>query len=193
MQTFMVTLKIIFRHLFPRLDGGIQFWSTAVGPVSLVFAMVAFGTGLLTNSTTAMANGTFSSDRQSSSATMNISFIVPVIRSILEDSHPQSLPPPDTKSSRISAMQRMVLVSNLRKGFCMDLQLSQRQITDWQVQLIDSAGPWIEPSGSGYRLCTGRAGRYEVALQHDFSLKGDTRGNMAPVLDWPVSLSLAAP
>jgi hypothetical protein len=193
MQTFMVTLKVIFRSLFPRLDGGFQFWSTVGAPVSLVFAIVAVCTGVLTTPTTAMASGTFSSDRQSSSATLNIRVLIPAILRILEESHPQSLPPADTKSSHISATQRMVLVSTLRKGFCLDLQLTQRQITDWQIRVSGSPGTWIEPSENGYHLCAGRAGRYEVALQHDFSLKDSLRGNVASAIEWPVSLNLSAP
>ena len=53
----------------------------------------------------------------------------------------------------------------------MDLRLTQQQLTDWQLSVSGSAGTRIEPSEGGYRLCVGRAGRYEVALQHDFSLK----------------------
>jgi hypothetical protein len=87
----------------------------------------------------------------------------------------------------------LVLVSTLHKGFCMDLQLSQRQITDWQVRVSGSPGTWLESSGGGYRLCAGRAGRYDVALQHDFGLKDSLRGNVASAIEWPVSLNLSAP
>ena len=90
-------------------------------------------------------------------------------------------------------LQRLVLVSTLGKGFCMDLRLTQQQLTDWQLRVSGSAGTRIEPSEGGYRLCVGRAGRYEVALQHDFSLKDGARQGLAPALDWPVNVSLASP
>ena len=129
----------------------------------------------------------------SSLKSSNLAIIIPAVLRVIENSHPSSLPIADTQTSRISAMQRMVLVSTLGKGFCMDLRLTQSQLANWQIQVSGSTGTWIQPSEGGYRLCTGRAGRYELALQHAFSLKGGTRGNLAPALDWPVSMSLAAP
>lgn len=154
---------------------------------------IALCAGVLWGPTSASANDTLSADGRQASAVVNFSIIIPAVLRIIENSHPSSLPGADPQTSRISAMQRMVLVSTLRKGFCMDLQLTQRQLADWQVQLSGSAGTWIEPSEGGWRLCAGRAGRYELALQHDFSLKDGTRGKLAPALDWPVSISLTAP
>ena len=76
---------------------------------------------------------------------------------LLENSHPSSLPVADAPSAHISVLQRLVLVSTLGKGFCMDLRLTQQQLTDWQLRVSGSAGTRIEPSEGGYRLCVGRA------------------------------------
>lgn len=154
---------------------------------------LALCSGVLWGPTPASAHEALSADGRQTSATLNFSIIIPAVLRIIENSHPPSLPVADPQTSRISAMQRMVLLSTLRKGFCMDLQLTQPQLADWQVQLSGSAGTWIQPSEGGWRLCTGRAGRYELALQHDFSLKDGPRGKLAPALDWPVNVSLSAP
>lgn len=141
----------------------------------------------------ASAHEVSSADGSKASALLDFSIIIPVVLRIIENSHPPLLPVADTQTSRISATQRMVLVSTLRKGFCMNLQLTRSQVSDWQLQVSGSAGTRIEPSEGGYRVCTNRAGRYDLALQHDFKLKDDTRGNFASALDWPVNVSLASP
>ena len=47
----------------------------------------------------------------------------------------------------------------------------------------------------GYRVCALRPGRFELALQHAFSLKDRKAGAdaHAPNLSWPVSVSLVTP
>ncbi|UUZ74532.1 hypothetical protein LP414_19115 [Polaromonas sp. P1(28)-13] len=182
MYMHMGILKVIARSAF-----------AGAGKAASIVAIAIFGASLQAASTPTLANGTFSSDSQQSSAALDLRIIIPPILRILENNYPRSLPAADTQTSRISALQRMVLVSTLPKGFCMDLQLTQRQVTDWQLHVSGSAGAWIQSSEGGYRLCAGRAGRYEVALHHDFSLRDSMRGTMAPALDWPVHLSLTTP
>ena len=162
-------------------------------PVSHLIPPIALCAAALWGPTSASANDTPSADGRQASAALNFSIIIPAVLRVIENSHPPSLPAADPQTSRVSARQRMVLVSTLRKGFCMDLQLTQRQLADWQIQVSGSAGTWLEPSNGGYRLCTGRAGRYELALQHDFSLKDGARGKPSPALDWPVNISFATP
>ena len=81
------------------------------------------------------------------------------------------------------------MVSTLRRGFCMDLQMAGHQLNDWQLQISTGAGTWLQRAAGGYRLCTARAGRYDVALQHDFNASDSAdqaRG-------WPVLVSLTTP
>lgn len=156
---------------------------------------IALCTGVLATPTSASAAETLTVDGRQASAALNFTIIIPAVLRILENSHPSSLPMADMPASRVSAMQRMVLVSTLGKGFCMNLRLTQLEVADWQLRVSGSAGTWIEPSDGGYRLCARRAGRYELALQHDFSLKekDGNRASPAAALDWPVNVSLATP
>lgn len=62
---------------------------------------------------------------------------------VVENSYPPLLPAADAQTGRISALQRVVLVSTLRKGFCMDLRLTQPGVTGWQVLASGSTGVWI--------------------------------------------------
>ena len=124
---------------------------------------------------------------------LSLSIIIPTVLRIIEDHHPSSLPTTDAQTLRISARQKMVLVSTLRNGFCMELGLTHPLIVNWQVQVSGSPSSRIESSGGGYRLCGGHIGRYELSLQHEFGLKEAIRGSVAPAIDWPVSVSLAAP
>lgn len=160
----------------------------------LLIPVIALCAGVLWGSTSTSAHDSLSADGRKAGTTQDFRIIIPEVLHILENSHPSSLTVAGTlMTPRISALQRVVLVSTLRKGFCMDLRLNQPQVADWQVQVGGSAGIWIEPLDGGYHLCAHHAGRYELALQHDFSLKDGARGNLAPALDWPVSMSLATP
>jgi hypothetical protein len=104
----------------------------------------------------------------------------------------------DTTSTHVSAVQRIVLVSTLGKGFCVDLQISPGHLSGWQIEVSGSAGTYLERSELGYRLCTRRPGRYDMALKHEFELAaagGSDRAAYRPSvpLSWPVHLSLTTP
>lgn len=191
MQATKTALSVVFGRLQPGIWGGVQ------PPAKHLVPVIALLAGLLWAPASASASESLSADGHRASAVANFSIIIPAVLRIVENSHPRLLPAADTKTSRISALQRMVLVSTLGKGFCMDLQLTRRQIADWQVQLSGSRGAWVQASEGGYRVCTSRAGRYELALQHDFSLRQDAAAgvdaNMASAVEWPVSLNLSAP
>jgi hypothetical protein len=158
-----------------------------------LISAIALCAGALCNPLSALAHEAVSAGNHHAGTAINFAIVIPAVLRILENSHPLSLPMADTSDAHISVSQRLVLVSTLGKGFCMDLQLSQQQLTDWQLQVSGSASARIEPSAGGYRLCVGRAGRYEVALQHEFTLKDSARADGAAALDWPVLVSLATP
>jgi hypothetical protein len=159
----------------------------------MAFASHLILTIALCSPASALTREALSTDSHPASTAISFAIVIPAVLRILENSHPLSLPVADTPDAHISVSQRLVLLSTLGKGFCMELQLSQPQLTDWQLRVSGSAGVRIEPSAGGYRLCVGRAGRYELALQHDFTLKERARANPAAVLDWPVQVSLASP
>jgi hypothetical protein len=154
---------------------------------------IALSAGLLGVSTYDSFNRTPSTDSRKATAEIGIKVVVPAVLRITRDTHPLSLAAADAQTSSVSALQQMVLVSTLRQGFCMNLQLTQGKIASWQIQVSGSAGTWIEPSEGGYRLCANHSGRYDLALQHTFTLKDGLRENQTAAVDWPVSVSLAAP
>ena len=165
-----------------------MFWS---GMMSIYTTVRSFCTAisLAVLSGVVCAASAFSTDAATGSATLEFQVIIPKVLRILENTHPVALSPPDQQTSRISALQRLVLVSTLPRGFCMDLQMAEQQLNDWQLQISTGAGAWLQRAAGGYRLCTARAGRYDVALQHDFNAIGSSdqaRG-------WPVLVSLTTP
>lgn len=145
--------------------------------------------GMAAVSSLVCAGGAFSTDTATSSAALDFRVVIPQVLRILENTHPVALPPPDQQTSRISALQRLVLVSTLRRGFCMDLQMQGRQLADWQLEISTGVGTWLQPSAGGYRLCTARAGRYDVALRHEFN----AAGSADQARSWPVQVSLTTP
>lgn len=154
---------------------------------------IALGAGLLGISSYDSFNSSLSTDDRKATAGIGVKVVVPAALRITSDTHPLTLPPVDTQTLTISAQQQMMLVSTLREGFCMNLQLTQARIANWQVQVSGSAGAWVEPSEGGYRLCANRSGHYSLLLQHTFTLKEDSRESQTVALAWPVSMSLTAP
>lgn len=145
---------------------------------------------------------------------VDFAIVIPAVLRLLENDHPTELSTLAEPATPISALQRVVLVSTLRSGFCMDLRLNPRhagqvQVTDWQVQLAAlsgaavASGARVEAFEGGWRVCTRRAGRFELALQHAFSMHPravSASGNVpieamsqTTALGWPVALSLSTP
>lgn len=144
---------------------------------------------------------------------VNFAIVIPAMLRLLENDHPTSLPAFAEISSPISAQQRVVLVSTMKSGFCMDLRLNpmrgdQAHVADWQVQLAAlpnaaAARARVESVDGGWRVCARHAGRFELALQHAFSLqpslKTPTTNSLSArmgktiAIDWPVALSLSTP
>jgi hypothetical protein len=149
---------------------------------------------LLIASTGANAGSAFAVQGGSTSAQVDIRVVIPEVLRVLEDSHPAMLPAQDGRSSgdeASSALQRVVMLSTLRKGFCLNLRIDEQKVAQWKLQLSGSANARMEATADGYRLCVMHAGRYELALSHHFVM-GVQHVRQSPV-NWPVYLSLAAP
>ena len=143
---------------------------------------------------------------------VEFAIVIPAILRLLENHHPAELQSQVEPASPISALQRVVLVSTLRSGFCMDLRLHRlhggaAQVADWQVQLASlsgtgaASGARVEAFEGGWRVCMRRAGRFELALQHAFSMPAlaitaesrPTASSPSFAFGWPVAMSLSTP
>ena len=147
------------------------------------------------------------------SGPIDFAIVIPATLRLLENDHPTRLQALAETSSSISALQRVVLVSTMRSGFCMDLRLTpmrggQAHFADWQVRLTAlssgaAASTRVEAFAGGWRVCARRAGHFELALQHVFNLRSSIRTPAANVatadisettaIGWPVALSLSTP
>jgi hypothetical protein len=154
-------------------------------------------------------SGNFTDSRTTDA--VDFAIVIPAALRLLENDHPTELHPLAGPAAPISALQRVVLVSTLRLGFCMDLRLNslqhgQAQVADWQVHLAalsgaaTASGARIEAFSGGWRVCTRRAGRFVLVLQHAFSLQpfatikaASTATGHGTALSWPVALSLSTP
>lgn len=144
---------------------------------------------------------------------IDFSVVIPAILRLVKNDHPTELHALAGTPSLIYALQRVVLVSTMRSGFCMDLRLNpmrdgQAKMVNWQVNLTALSGAAtatarVEVSDSGWRVCSRRAGRFELALRHAFSFQPyvKTPAANAPsedlkeisLIGWPVALSLTTP
>lgn len=119
------------------------------------------------------------------SATLNFRIVIPPVMRVLENSHPEQLA--TGEDGALSAQQRLVVVSNMKRGFCVTLRQADPQLSGWRLQTAQEGGVSLSPVADGYRLCTARAGRYTLLLQHQF----DT-SETATALRWPVQTDLMA-
>ena len=122
----------------------------------------------------------------SASATLNFRIVIPAVMRVLENSHPEQLVA--DASGTQSAQQRLVVMSNLKRGFCVTLRQTDPQLSGWRLQTAQDSGVSLSPVSDGYRLCTARAGRYTLLLQHAF----DTGSDHTTAVRWPVQTELMA-
>jgi len=119
-------------------------------------------------------------------ASLDFRIIIPPIMRVIENSHPQQL---DTSTDgEASAQQRLVVQSNMKRGFCVSLRRAAPQLGTWELQTAPQSGVELSPVAGGYRLCGTRPGHYTMVLQHRFGT-GESRAN---VLHWPVQTDISA-
>lgn len=120
------------------------------------------------------------------SASLDFRIIIPPIVRVIENSHPVQLDP--EIGGDWSAEQRLVVLSTMKRGFCVTLRMNSPDVDAWRLKTEQTGGITLTPTNDGYRLCTVRAGRYTLLLQHDF---GVTR-NTSESLRWPVQTEFTA-
>ncbi len=124
--------------------------------------------------------------QRSASASVDIRIIVPPIMRVLENSHPVQLEP--LVDGDWSAEQRLVVLSTMKRGFCITLRVNTPDVDAWRLKTEQTGGITLSPVSDGYRLCTPRAGRYTLLLQHDF----EASRNISRSLSWPVQTDITA-
>lgn len=128
------------------------------------------------------AESQFAPPGQGASASLNIRIIIPAVMQVLENSHPALL------ESDQPAEQRLVVLSNMRHGFCVTLRQTEPQPIGWRLQnASDEPGVELSAVADGYRLCTHRPGRYSLRLRHEFGASAQQAA-----LAWPVRTELTA-
>lgn len=121
------------------------------------------------------------------SASLRISITVPAVVRVLENSHPSQLTP--TVGGDWSAEQRLVVLSNMKRGFCVTLRMDTTDVEAWRLQTEQIGGITLSQVNDGYRLCTPRPGRYTLLLQHEFEASGNSAMQS---LRWPVQTDISA-
>lgn len=115
----------------------------------------------------------------SASASLNFRIVIPPVMQVMENSHPSQI------GGDQPVEQRLVVLSNLRHGFCASLRLSDPAVMGWRLQTHPGSGVTVQPLADGYRLCASGPGRYTLRLQHDFSAQQQATA-------WPVQTELMA-
>ena len=121
------------------------------------------------------------------SASLRISITVPAVMRVLENSHPSQLTP--VVGGDWSAEQRLVVLSNMKRGFCVTLRMNTADVEAWRLQTEQTGGITLSPVNDGYRLCTPRPGRYTLLLQHEFEASSNSTMQS---LRWPVQTDITA-
>lgn len=149
------------------------------------FATLLAATGLLLVPTTGNGESALAGHTPASAA-LDFRIIIPPVMRVLENSHPRQL---DTSAGgEASAQQRLVVVSNMKRGFCISLRRAAPQLGAWDLQTAPQGGVQLSALADGYRICGTRPGHYTLVLQHRFA----TQDGRSTALQWPVQTDISA-
>ena len=120
-------------------------------------------------------------------AAIGLQVRVPAVLRLLDNRHPTRVA--STAPGGHTVLQELVVLSNLRGGFCATLRLAEGTAAGWQVRSTDPVGT-VQAMGEGYRVCAHAPGRHTLRLEHRFAGTGP---GAAPAMDWPVVTELFVP
>ncbi len=143
---------------------------------------------------TAQAEAQFTTGPGNASASLNFKIVIPAVMRLLENSHPQQLTVgPDGRSS---GQQRLVVMSNLKRGICITLRRPPGTEGQWQLRQLDNSPVYLQAVSHGYKVCTTRPGRYTLELEHQFTPSAPQSpaagANTFASLPWPVQTDINA-
>lgn len=144
-------------------------------------ACLLLATAALLLPASGLAESRFAPPGQGASASLNIRIIIPAVMQVLENSHPSQL------EGDQPFEQRLVVLSNMRHGFCAILRLNDTAVDGWRLQAEEVSGVSVQAVADGYRLCTRQPGRYTLRLRHEFGARAEQTA-----LGWPVQTELMA-
>ena len=124
------------------------------------------------------------------SAALELRVIIPPVMRVLENTHPPQLQA--EANGDWSGRQRLVVMSNMKHGFCVTLRLNSPEVNDWRLRAVQGDHITLDPLNGGYRLCAARAGQYTLLLDHAFVATDQTRDAATGALSWPVQTYITA-
>jgi len=154
-------------------------------PNRLAAALMAVG--LLFTPLAGMGESSLASPSRSAGASLDFRIVIPPVMQLLENSHPARLNLP--VEGALSAQQKLVVVSNMKRGFCVTMRVNSDEVDGWRLQTAQHGGITLLEVDDGYRLCTARPGRYTLLLQHEFDA---APGESPKAMAWPVQTDITA-
>ncbi|MFW2355916.1 hypothetical protein [Hydrogenophaga sp.] len=124
----------------------------------------------------------------SASAGQEFRIVIPSVLRVLENRYPVSLVAEST--GNWSAQQRLVVASNMKRGFCVTLRVSVPEVQAWRLRTPQVRDITQEAVRDGYRLCASGPGRYALVLNHEFDAA--TQRSAFGALLWPVQTDITA-
>ncbi len=143
--------------------------------------------GLLATPAPGKSESSLAGQTRHPSAGLDFRIVIPPVVRVLENSHPLRLAA--EAGGDWSAEQRLVVVSNMKRGFCVTLRMSAPEVDAWRLRTAQSGGVTLSLVSEGYRVCTPHPGRYTLLLQHEF---GATQKAARGELRWPVQTDISA-
>ena len=108
----------------------------------------------------------------SASAQVRIDVVVaPVVR-VLANSFP--VLPGTTTQRPQTVSQRLVVSTNVRHGFCLNLHADGHIAGGWRVRSIGDDPVQVDAVGNGWRVCGHRQGLHTLLLEHEFDAPVDS-------------------
>jgi hypothetical protein len=126
----------------------------------------------------------FTTTEPSNSAALDFRIVIPPVMRVLENSHSWQL---NAGADRgLIAAQRVVVLSNIKHGFCVTLSLAMPGFDQWLVDVVPEPGVTAQAVASGKRLCSARPRALHAAsaaplhTNHNLERSGAGRGLAGP-------------